>query len=517
MKQPFWMAALIALLLMMVPLVVTAQEPITLEPVTLDLYGIEALIPAGWSEAGPGLFARQANSEDGVLVAVQGAPLRVEGLLQALLPQLGLSEAPEAAGEVTTDAFTWTLYQVDVEVPGSGVVRVDLALAQGASNAYVVLVQSLGDEYDVMHEQVFLPVLESVRPLAAPEATEPADQLFTSEDVTFAGGADDVMLAGTLTLPEGPGPYPAIVLVSGSGPQDRDETIAGTDMKPFLLLANQLTPAGVAVLRYDDRGVGQSTGDFNSALTSDFTADAAAALAYLATRDDIAADQIGVLGHSEGGLVASQLGAQELADFIISLAGPGVTGVDLLLQQNRRLYESEGATDEQAAMQVAMLETVFPLVIAGDLEAAEQAVREASLEAYATFDAATQGQFGSAEQYADLAAQQVMAQVSSPWFIGFLTSDPAPDWAQTTVPVLAIFGGLDVQVDAEQNAPAVEAALAEAGNADVTIVVLPDANHLFQSATTGGVSEYSTLPAEFTPDLIPTILNWLAERVTLAG
>jgi pimeloyl-ACP methyl ester carboxylesterase len=515
MKRVFWMVALAALL--MLPLAVMAQEPVTLEPVTLEAYGLETLIPAGWSEAGPGLFARRATADDGVLIAVQGAPLRAEGLLQALLPQLGLTEAPEPVGELSTAAFDWTLYQVDVEVPNSGVVRVDLALAQGEGSAYVVLVQSLADEYEVMHEQVFLPVLESVQPIAAPEATETAEQSFSSEEVTFAGGAEDVTLAGTLTLPEGPGPYPALVLVSGSGPQDRDETIAGTAMKPFLLLADQLTPAGVAVLRYDDRGVGASTGDFNSALTSDFTADAAAALAYLATRDDIDPDQIGVLGHSEGGLVASQLGAQGLADFIISLAGPGVNGVELLLQQNRRLYESEGATEAQTAMQVEMLETVFPLVIAGDLDAAVDVVREASLEAYATFDAATQAQFGGAEQYAELAAQQVMAQLSSPWFVSFLASDPAPDWAQTTVPVLAIFGGLDVQVDAEQNAPAMEVALAEAGNEDVTIVVLPDANHLFQSAVSGGVSEYSTLPAEFTPDLIPTILNWLAERVTLAS
>ncbi len=515
MKQGLWIAVLAALLL--VPLAVSAQEDITLEPITLDQFGIEALVPSGWTAAGPGLFARGQTADDGVLLAVQGAPIRVDGLMTALLPQLGLTEAPEPVGELTTDAFTWTLYQVDVEVPSVGVIRVDLALAQGEGSSYVVLLQASADEYEALHEQVFLPVLDAVQPIAAPEATAAPEQPFTSEEVTFPGGADDVTLAGTLTIPEGAGPHPAIVLVTGSGPQDRDETIAGTAMKPFALLADAITPAGVAVLRYDDRGVGASTGDFSSALTSDFTADAAAAMAYLATRDDINPDQIGVFGHSEGGLVAASLGAQNLADFIISLAGPGVTGTDLILQQNRRLYEAEGATQVQTDTQIAMLEAVFPLLIAGDMDAVEQVVRDASIEAYATFDEATQAQFGTAEQYADLAAQQAMAQFGSPWFVSFLASDPAADWAQTTVPVLALFGGLDVQVDAEQNAPAIEASLAEAGNDDVTIVTLADANHLFQSATTGGVSEYATLPGEFTPDLIPTILDWLAARVTLAN
>lgn len=512
MKRWLWIAALAALLA--VP-AAFAQSEITLEPVTLDQFGIEALVPTGWTAAGPGLYARGQTADDGVLLAVQSAQLRMDGLLQALLPQLGLTEAPEAVGELTTGAFTWTLYQEDVEVPQFGTIRLDLALAQGDGISYVVLVQSAADEYDALHEQVFLPVLDAIQPITAPEATAAPDQPFTSEAVTFPGGAEDVTLAGTLTLPEGDGPHPALVLVTGSGPQDRDETI-GT-MKPFALLADAITPAGVAVLRYDDRGMGESTGNFNSALTSDFTADAAAAMAYLATRDDIDPNQIGVLGHSEGGLVASALGAQNLAGFIISLAGPGVNGVDVLLQQNRRLMEAEGTTQAEIDAQIAMLEAVFPLVIAGDMDGAEQVIRGAATEAYATFDAATQQQVGTVEQYADLAAQQVLAQLGQAWFGAFLTSDPAADWAQTTLPVLAIFGGLDVQVDAEQNAPAVEAALAEAGNEDVTIVVLPDANHLFQAATTGAVSEYATLPPEFTPDLIPTILDWLATRVTVAN
>lgn len=487
-----------------------AQEDFTLEPVTLDIFGINAVVPEGWQPAGPGLFARAQSPEDGLLLAVQAAPLRVDGLMQALLPQIGLTEAPEPVAELTTDHLTWTLYQVDVPVP-DGMIRVDLGLAQGAGTSYVVLMQSLPDEYDALHEHLFLPVIESVTPISA-ESEPESGQPFVPEAVTFPGGGEDVVLSGTLTLPEGDGPFPAIVLVSGSGPQDRDETITGTAMKPFALLAEGITPAGVAVLRYDDRGTGESTGDFNSAVTADFAADAAAALAYLATRDDIAPDQIGVFGHSEGGLVAASLGAQDLPAFIISLAGPGVTGMDVLLLQNRRIMEADGVSEEIIQAQVNMLTAAFPLVIAGDNGAAVEATRAGALELFAALDEATQAQVGPAGQFAEATVQQAMAQMATPWFISFLESDPAADWAQTTVPVLAIFGGLDVQVDAEQNAPAVEAALAEAGNDDATVVVLPGANHLFQAATTGSVSEYSTLPGTFTPDLIPTILNWLAAQ-----
>lgn len=505
-------------LLLALPLSIAAQEAITFEPVTIDAFGITSLVPEGWTNAGPGLYARASSPTDGVLVAQQSAPIRAEGLLQALLPQLGLTEAPEPVGEITTDYLNWTLYQVGIEAPQVGTVRVDVAIAQGLSASYVVIVQSLADEYEAMHEQVFLPVLAAFAPTSAlAEATpEPAVRAYVAQDVTFPGGAEDVTLAGTLTLPEGAGPFPAVVLVSGSGPQDRDESIAGTAMRPFALLADAITSAGVAVLRYDDRGAGQSTGQFDRALTSDFTADAAAAIGYLATRDEIDPAQIGVLGHSEGGAVAAMLGAEDAAAFLISLAGPSVNGLDVLIVQNRRLLEAEGATQDQIDAQLAIIEAALPLAAAGQLDEAEGVVRELAAAAWSTLDEAAQAGFESADQYADLTTQAVIAQVSQPWFTSFLNLDPGEYWAQTTAPVLAIFGELDVQVDAGQNAAPLEAALAEAGNEDVTIIVLPGANHLFQAAETGGVSEYAALPGEFTPDLIPAILDWLLDRVTLA-
>jgi pimeloyl-ACP methyl ester carboxylesterase len=306
------------------------------------------------------------------------------------------------------------------------------------------------------------------------------------------------------------------VLVSGSGPQNRDESLGGgIAMKPFRLLADALTRAGVAVLRYDDRGVGRSTGEFAAAVTADFASDAAAAIDYLLTREDINPDQIGLIGHSEGGLVAAMLGAQnEDLDFIISLAGPGVNGRDVLRLQNRRLMEAEGATQEQIDAQLAFVEDMFTVL--DDPEAMEALTYEFALEQAETLPEEQRLALGDIEQYARIAAAQTAQQYTAGWFGSFLNYDPAPDWAQTTIPVLALFGGKDVQVDAEQNAPAVEAALAEAGNEDYEVVVLPNANHLFQEAETGGLSEYATLPAEFAPDFLPTILEWLQAHVTIA-
>lgn len=506
--RALFMAAILILILT-VSASVSAQEPdiVTLLPHTSEAYGLEAVVPEGWTDLGQGLFARQNDAEDPTLIALQSAPFSADDVLTSLLPQLGLSEAPESVGTHEGAALTWTLYQVDVDVAG---VSVDLALAHEEGTTYIALLQAPPADYATLHDSVFLPMLDAF----APYVEESGPVSYDVEEVTF--DSDDLTLAGTLTLPPGPGPHPAIVLVSGSGPQDRDESLGGgIAVKPFRLLADALTRAGVAVLRYDDRGVGKSTGTFSTATTQDFAADAEAAIGFLTTRDDIDPDQIGLLGHSEGGLVAAMLGARnDDLDFIISLAGPGVNGRDVLLLQNRRLLEAEGATEEEIADQVAFVEEMIANI--DDPEAIETLVYEQTLEQTNALPEAEREALGDLEQYARTTATQAAQDFVQGWFESFLTYDPAPDWAQTTVPILALFGGKDVQVDAEQNAPPFEEALREAGNEDFEIVILPDANHLFQEADTGGVSEYTTLPAEFTPDLLPTIVDWLNDHLDLA-
>jgi pimeloyl-ACP methyl ester carboxylesterase len=485
-----------------------AQDSLNFTPFTDEAFGIQGFIPEGWTKAGPGLYARGSTPTDVALVALQSAPTTIDNLLTALLPQFALSAPPELTGTAQTSAFNWNLYQFDV-APAN--VRVALALAEQDGTTYLFLLQAPPADFDALYAQVFDPVLQAFAKL------QPADEPvpYLSEDVTFANG--DITLAGTLTLPDTPGPHPALVLVSGSGPQDRDETLGiGIAIRPFRLLADALTRAGVAVLRYDDRGTAESTGDFAAASLSDFAADAESAVAYLLTRDEIDSAQIGLLGHSEGGLVAAILGArsQNLA-FIIALAGPGASGREVLLLQNRRLMAAEGATQAQIDAQVAFVEALMAAI--DDPAAVEKLAYEHTLEQAQALPEDQRAALGNLEDYARAVAQQAAQQYNARWFTSFIAYDPAPDWARTTIPVLAIFGAKDVQVDAEQNAPALEAALRQAGNDDFKIVTLPDANHLFQKAGTGALSEYAVLPAEFTPDLLPTILDWLLQHVDLAS
>lgn|GEM_PF-420644 len=487
-----------------------AEEVVVLVPHTDEGYGIESVVPDGWTDAGHGVFMRQNDEADVTVIAQQSAALNPDALLNAILPQLGLSEAPESVGLYSGAVLEWTLYQVDVPL-GETTLRVDLGLAASEGKTYLVLLQTTPEEYDALHVSVFLPTLDAFAPLI--EATQEAVP-YTVEDVTFPNG--DITLAGTLTLPEGAGPHPVVVLVSGSGPQDRDESLGGgIAIKPFRLLADALTRAGIAVLRYDDRGVGESGGEFATATTADFASDAEAAITYLLTREEINPDEIGLIGHSEGGLVAAMLGGRNTdLDYIIALAGPGVNGRDLLRLQNQRILEADGATQEQIDAQIAFLDEVF--VVLGDPDAMEEVIYQHTLEELESLPEDERANFGDAEEYARTVAAQTMQQYAGAWFESFLNYDPALDWAQTTIPVLAIFGEKDVQVDAEQNAPALEASLSEAGNEDYEIVVLPNANHLFQEADTGSPTEYGSLPAEFTPDLLPTILDWLETHVTVA-
>lgn len=505
-----WMARGLVLLLLLLLLPwqgVLAQEPVTLTPYSSEAYGFSSVAPDGWITLAPGVLAQSEAPGNLVLLAQQSAPQPPEEILTSLLPQLALETAPESVGTHSGE-LDWTLYKVDVDLPNA-TLAVDLALSTADGVSYIVLLQAPTAEYDALHAEVFLPALDALTPIVEPVEDLPYDV----EEVTFPQG--EITLAGTLTLPEGNGPHPAIVLVSGSGPQDRDETLPGIAIKPFKLLADALTREGVAVLRYDDRGVGKSTGDFDTATTADFAADAAAAISYLTTRPEIDGGQIGLLGHSEGGLVAAMLGASndDLA-FIISLAGPGVDGQEIIRLQTRLSMLANGIPEAEVSQNIDFLEGV--IARQDDPEALRSFVYEETLRLAAALSAKELQALGNLDTYAKRIAEDTVATFNSPWFTWFLSHDPAPDWAKTTVPVLAIFGGKDLQVDAAQNAPPLLAALIEGGNRDVQVSILPNANHLFQTAEVGSMSEYMTLPAEFTPDLIPLLTAWLDGHVEVA-
>lgn len=316
---------------------------------------------------------------------------------------------------------------------------------------------------------------------------------YRSEEVVFENpAAPGIRLAGTLTLPQGEGPFPAAILITGTGPQDRDETIEAH--KPFAIWADELTRRGVAVLRYDDRGVAGSTGSFPAATQRDFASDAKAALTWLAARPEIDAARIGLIGHSEGATFA-ELAMQDGADsaWLVALAGPALSGGEIITAQVERIAMASGMPAEAVARNTAYQRRLMEAVAshADDPDAARRAVHGLLLES---------GR--SAEEAARLAAA-----MSSDWYRGMVAYDPAESIRAIRVPMLAVFGGKDLQVPADQNAPAVSRL-----KPDAEVVVLPGLNHLFQPADTGLMSEYGQIEVTLDPSVIETVVDWVAAR-----
>jgi len=332
-----------------------------------------------------------------------------------------------------------------------------------------------------------------------------------AREAEFTFSHRGITLGGTLSLPAGPGPHPAVVLITGSGPQNRDEEIEGIPgYAPFRWIAEYLSARGIAVLRYDDRGVGASGGDFASATTADFADDAEAAFDHLCGWSGVDRARVGLLGHSEGAVVAAMLAARrpEVA-FVVSLAGIAVTGYETIVRQVELILLAAGLSPAEAAAASAQQREVLDLVVARDWGTLETLVVEIKRAQVAALPREQQQALGDPDVFAQAIAAQELAALRSDWYRDLLVHNPAEDWARVRVPVLAVFAGRDVQVDAEQNKAALQAALVGAGNRDVTVVVLPEANHLFQKAVAGGLEEYVLLPMEFHPRLLPTIGDWL--------
>lgn len=310
----------------------------------------------------------------------------------------------------------------------------------------------------------------------------------------------DVHLAATLTLPTGDGPFPVAVMITGSGGQDRDESILGH--KPFWVIADYLTRNGIAVLRYDDRGIGESKGNYSSATSADLATDAKAAVAFLKARSDIRHDAIGVIGHSEGGMIGpiAAAGNPDIA-FVVLLAGPGTGLEQLMLSQQRLVLTTMGASQADIDRRAPLMAALFGAIAKGETPEAGKAAAKALLT-----DEAMQTLGAPANMDKDL----IVGQFSGPWFSYFLRYDPAPNLRAIKAPILALNGSLDLQVPADDNL----AAIAEAtkGNPDVTIVKLPGLNHLFQHARTGGVGEYASIEETFAPEALELMGDWIIHR-----
>lgn len=351
---------------------------------------------------------------------------------------------------------------------------------------------------------------------------------YKAEDVTYENAPAKVKLAATLTLPEGKGPFPAVVLITGSGPQDRDETVM--EHKPFLILADHLTRKGVAVLRADDRGVGKSTGDFAGATTLDFMEDALAGVAYLRTRPEIDTKRIGLIGHSEGGLIAPMAAVKNKdVAFIVMLAGPGLPGSDILAMQSDIVTRGSGVPPRVADWILGLHKKVVASVLREkDDKKAREAIRAAIAEELKTLrpedqktvlavlqmsvavdeKKAKEDPEGAIRSALELASETLLSR----WFRYFLAYDPRPTLAKVTCPVLALNGEKDAQVPSKANLDAVAAALKEGGNKDATTREMPGLNHLFQTCKTGLPGEYALIEETFAPAALEEISSWVLKR-----
>jgi pimeloyl-ACP methyl ester carboxylesterase len=347
----------------------------------------------------------------------------------------------------------------------------------------------------------------------APSLNRPQDPHkpypYAEEEVQVKTATDGVTLAGTFTIPPGVGPHPAVVLITGSGPQDRDEALMGH--RPFLVLADHLARAGLAVLRCDDRGVGKSTGDFSKAVTADFADDALAAVAWLQTRKEIDPRRIGLIGHSEGGIVAPMAAVKKPADiaFIVLLAGVGIPMDELLIQQSRDIGRVMGMSEDHLAENIAAQREMFPQIKqATDDVAAEKVALEIMTRRLGKYPPEERKVMGLTDEM--VAAQARM--VATPWFRKLLAYDPRQTLREVKCPVLAINGEKDLQVAAKENLAAIREALAAGGNTRVKIAELPGLNHLFQTCTTGALSEYGQIEETFAPTALERISSWIREQ-----
>ena len=337
---------------------------------------------------------------------------------------------------------------------------------------------------------------------------------YAEEEVSYRNSAAGVQLVGTFTKAKQAGLLPAVLLISGSGPQDRNEELMGH--KPFLVLADDLTRRGIAVLRVDDRGVGGSTGNRDAATSEDFAEDVLAGVEYLKARADVDGRHIGLIGHSEGAMVAAMAAAKSKdVAFIAMLAGPGVKGADLLLMQARLVGEVAGVPAGLRAFNQETQQRMFAIV---QEEKSRQAAREklAALWEQRKKDAEASTTLTAQEKQFIAAGDATMRTqldiMTTPWMRHFLGYDPAATLKRVRVPVLAINGLIDLQVPARQNLPAIEAALKAGGNSNVKIVELRDLNHLFQKATTGSPAEYATIEETINPQALAVIGEWVVAQ-----
>jgi pimeloyl-ACP methyl ester carboxylesterase len=423
-------------------------------------------------------------------VIVRGADGGLQGVMDSL--DEGASDIPMDKVQVADKAVTFTINPLTIVYQGT--------LSADGRSINGLFTQG-GASFPFALERADKRV-ENARP-QHPRKPYP----YVEEEVSYKSGP--LTFAGTFTRPKGDGPFPAVLLITGSGAQDRDETILGH--KLFLVLADHLTRKGIAVLRVDDRGVGGSTGVLSDAGIEEQADDVLAGVAYLKSRKDVRANRIGLIGHSEGGMVAPLVASQSKdVAFIVLLAGPGVTGEEVLVRQFEDVAKAQQqVTAEDLAKARDRQRRGFAIVKEGpDAATIRRRLLQLEQEELAKLSDTERKEYEGAKAQAAMQLEMSL----TPWFRSFVRYDPQPVLAKVSVPVLALNGDKDVQVAVKENLDAIAKALRGGGNTDVTVKELAGLNHLFQHSETGAIAEYGKIQETFAPEALEEISAWLLPR-----
>ncbi len=449
------------------------------------------------------IYAQDISGKWNGILKVQGIQLRlVFNITQTDKGYSSTMDSPDQGAQgipVTSTSYENSILKLEISSAG-----IQYEGTLNKENVFVGTFKQAGQSYllNLTKEKV-----EKEKVIRPQEPTKPYP--YYSEDIKFENTKDKIVLAGTLSLPEKDGNFPAVILISGSGPQNRDEELLGH--KPFLILADHLTKNGIAVLRFDDRGTAESTGDFKTATSLDFARDVEFAVKYLQTRKEINKNQIGLIGHSEGGIIAPMVAAKSKdINFIVLLAGTGIRGDQLLLLQQELIGKASGISDTVLQKVKAINKGAFEILLkSNNPDSLEIELTNYIKQAIKDNPESEKPAGMSEEDYVKLQVNQL----TSPWMNYFIKYDPAPILEKVKCPVLAINGEKDLQVPAKVNLEAIEKALEKGGNKNITTKELPNLNHLFQECETGLPGEYATIEQTFSPIALAEISNWILKQV----
>ena len=360
-----------------------------------------------------------------------------------------------------------------------------------------------GQKFPLLLRRESKEVLKPNRP-QEPKAPFP----YGIEEITFENTKDKIKLAGTLTYPKTQKPYPVVVLISGSGAQNRNSEILGH--QSFWVIADYLTRNGIGVLRFDDRGVGKSEGIFAEATSFDFASDVEAAVSYLKTKSGVNTKKIGLIGHSEGGMIAPIVASKDKnIAYLVLLAGPGIPCSELLLEQTRALGKLQGMTDQELQEAIKTNESLYTILKSKESNEEIKPKLFTLMEKSLMNDEEVQKL--SVDEKTELINQQ-LKQLLTPWFRTFIRYDPAVYLEKVSCPMLVLNGEKDIQVDAKSNTNAIKKATLKGKNKKVEIKTYPQLNHLFQTCTTCSVDEYGSLEETFSPLVLTDIKNWILKN-----